>query len=630
VNAWAVDAIGALRGRWSDRLDVRLGRRVPAVQPGALWIHGASLGEVGIARRLADALPASLVTTDTASGAIHADAPRPWDHPWTLAPLWSEARPRGLVFVEGSWWPALAGLARRDGVPVVSVAARFHARRRLLHAVSGWPDRVWASTLEDVAGFMRCTKVAGVSGTLKGGDRIPNPLDHTGPFVAGTCTHEADEHALFAAWRAVAPHHTLVLAPRHVDRVEELLRRYPSAVARSAVAGPVPAGSLVVVDTLGELAGLLTGARVVLVGGTFDPRLQGHSPMEARRAGAVCVHGPCIANNRQDFVDAVAVTDPDDVVRGLREALARPRPSPPPVHPGFAAVVDDLSRLARPARESCPRPWARPGVPVQQAKIWMRARRRLPPGVITTGSRSARGAGKTSLAGFVAAGLRARGEDVVVVCRGVGAMAAAGDSRMHGPDAAWLGDEGAWLAALGLDVVAGRHALERGLARGTTVVLEDGLLVGVAARSVAIVDDRWPTARGPFPMGDDRGECRSPDVVVHLRASPEVAPKVGVVEGSVVQGPWSAPIGGPVAAFTGIARPVDFLSTLHALDVRRSRRFPNHHRYTPDDWRALQRWSAGTTLVTTTRDAVRLPRSPRLVHRSAILEVPDFPWDQLL
>src|SRR6185503_19518481 len=95
----------------------RLGLVLPPVQPGAVWVHASSVGEVAAA----DALLArwsgpALITTDTDTGWRAArSAPAtvlPIDHPWFLAPLWAEARPRAVVFVEDAVWPQLARRAR--------------------------------------------------------------------------------------------------------------------------------------------------------------------------------------------------------------------------------------------------------------------------------------------------------------------------------------------------------------------------------------------------------------------------------------------------------------------------------------------------------------------------------------
>jgi len=57
--------------RWREHLGERLGR-VAARAPGAVWVHGASVGEILAATRLLDALRASgravVASTTTATG----------------------------------------------------------------------------------------------------------------------------------------------------------------------------------------------------------------------------------------------------------------------------------------------------------------------------------------------------------------------------------------------------------------------------------------------------------------------------------------------------------------------------------------------------------------------------------
>lgn len=629
MKAWPIDLGAWLRKRWTTNLRGRLGGTIPPVQPGSVWIHGASLGEVRIGRRLADHLPNAFVTADTDAGCTLADSPRPWDHPWSLAPLWSEARPRLLVFVEGSWWPALATMARRHGVPVVAVAARFHARRRWMHHALGWPDAVWAVSEADAAGFRKYMKGVRVSGSLKGFAGGANPLDFARRPLVGVCTHAPEERALVEAWQEIMPSRPLLLAPRRLERVPELLRQFPAARRRTDVGERVEAGELVLLDTLGELPALLQGAAVAFVGGTFDPVIAGHSPMEARAGGAVVVHGPCTANNREGFVGSVAISSLAELSAGLLAALGQ---NPIPVVDRAAAVADELLALAGPpAPESAPRPWARPVAVGHLVKMRVRSERVLPSKVVTVGSRGARGVGKSTLAAFIARGLAREGLRVAIVTRGVGATVSRGDSSVNGADAAYLGDEGAWLASLGFRVVAGPWpwALER-LADVDRVVLEDGLQAGRAHRSVEIVDGRFPSARGPFPMGEDRGLCVPADVRVWVRALPQGLGGSREVKGVFRMRAWSGEPSGGAVAFAGIGRNVDFFSTLKGLDIQDVRGFPDHHRYTRADRLGLLAWAEGRTLLTTSRDATRLPARFPVVHRDVELRVPDFPWDRVL
>jgi len=75
--------------------------------------------------------------------------------------------------------------------------------------------------------------------------------------------------------------------------------------------------------------------------------------------------------------------------------------------------------------------------------------------------------------------------------------------------------------------------------------------------------------------------------------------------------PPEALSGRPVLALAGLARPGGFLRTLRQLgaDIRGSALFPDHHRFTPGELRAVEASAAkhGARVVTTEKDSVRLP-----------------------
>ena len=115
IPLWALVLAG--HPRWRKDWKGRVGWEVPAVAPGCLWIHGASVGEINAAESLIRAMPGPiLLTADTDSGANAARrvawnagprvaaAIRPIDHPWTLAPIWADARPKAVIFVETTFY----------------------------------------------------------------------------------------------------------------------------------------------------------------------------------------------------------------------------------------------------------------------------------------------------------------------------------------------------------------------------------------------------------------------------------------------------------------------------------------------------------------------------------------------
>jgi tetraacyldisaccharide 4'-kinase len=341
--------------------------------------------------------------------------------------------------------------------------------------------------------------------------------------------------------------------------------------------------------------------------------------------------------NAQDFVGTELAVNARDLPRALAAALLRGPIEPPP--DGLPALVAELSALAGPpAPESSPRPWAAPLAPLQRLGLAVRRRRtkgRASVPVIAIGSSSARGSGKTSTALWVAEGLAARGHRVGVATRGVGRTGwSLGSSMRHGPDADWLGDEGALFALRGYVVAAhaDRWRAVDALADCSVILLEDGLQCsGVAVDfRIATVDARYPAGRGPFPAGEAREPFAQADLTIAHHVDGRFPAPAGALRAERRAGVWNRPLDGPICAFAGIARPADFFAGLPVGTPVRS--FADHHRYSASDVQDLLAWAGGRSLATTDRDQVRLPSwlRDRVHARGVAIDVPGFPWDAVL
>lgn len=622
---------GEIRGRFA--------LEVPPVTPGCVWIHGSSVGEVSAAEALAVALGGPvLITADTDTGVARArkihrkgivGGVRPVDHPWMIAPLWADARPRALVFVEGTWFPQLAQRARDAGIPVIRASAKTGPRtRRMASGVyRRWvraTDLVLARDAEEAAWF-RAHQDAPVEvlGDLKsGGVSGPNPLNWTRPFVVGASTRQGDEAALLDA----IGDEGLLLAPRHPERFDEvaaLLDARGVHWARRTEIGTSVSVDVVLLDTLGELAACLVGARVAFIGGTYDPAIGGHSPLEAARVGVPVVCGDQVHAHRRAFEDCGArKVQRADLATALVEARGRP------IDTSTASRAAERIRalMGPPAPEVCPRPWAQP-----LSVAWRGGARlrntlydrgvlptvRVGVPVISVGSANSRGPGKTTTVRWLAGILRDRGATVGIALRGYGRTLRDPSVRLGG-SVHDLGDEGALLKASGFLVCAGvdRVAAARALieAGADVVLLDDGLQHRRLARDldIVVVDARFPTGRMAIPAGEAREgsiPSRADLVVVHhggegFAMGPSSVPTIHVRR---VAGPWSREgLSGPVAAFAGIGRPADFFDDLD-VDVARFWALPDHQPIGPDLCEALIAWADDLPLVCTAKDAVRLP-----------------------
>ena len=321
----------------------RLGRYAgPAAGAGALWLHAVSVGEVGVAAALAEALPAELpllVTTVTPTGQEQArklfgpGSPRPaevaylpFDLGFAVSRFYDRFAPRALILVEGDYWPLLLAEARRRGLPVAVVNGRvgdrsFRRMRRLRNALAPLLAPVDRFGVQSAADRDRLTELGVTPGRIAvtGNLKFDSPEPAPQPELAATLTALAGGRPILVAGstmageeEAVLAAHThagggeralLVLAPRHPERwgeVEGLLRAAGiDPVRRSSLNARRGAGrpAVVLLDSLGELAALYRLAAAAFIGGTLVPK-GGHNPLEAARFGVPVAAGPSMENFR--------------------------------------------------------------------------------------------------------------------------------------------------------------------------------------------------------------------------------------------------------------------------------------------------------------------------------------------
>jgi 3-deoxy-D-manno-octulosonic-acid transferase len=322
----------------------RLGLR--AHQPPAApcgWIHAVSVGEAIAAaplveglRRRWPALPL-VVSTVTETGArvvrqrftgLASHRYLPLDFPGASRRVIASIRPAFFVGMETELWPNLLRTLAARGVPTMVANGRLSDRSfRRYRLVRGAMRRVLADVSvfgmqsdEDarrVIALGATPERVVVTGNVKH-EALPDPagaadlwrrLAGLAPrqmvWIAGS-THRGEEGAVLdahVAARATRPDLALIIAPRHPERVGEVISlvtaRGFTAVRRSELPGAVPdrATTVIVLDTVGELAQLYSIADVVFVGGSLAP-FGGHNMLEPAARAKPVLFGPHTTNFR--------------------------------------------------------------------------------------------------------------------------------------------------------------------------------------------------------------------------------------------------------------------------------------------------------------------------------------------
>ena len=372
------------RGGYREKFGQRLGiydreLRDRLSKQRSIWLHAVSVGEVNIALKLAHALRALesdlrcvLTTTTTTGFALARKNAPPWmEIMYTPLDYWpimhrafSVIRPARILLIEAEVWPNLAGEAHTRQIPLVLVNARLSPRserryRRFQFFVAPifrLLDLVCVPEEEDIERWTALGVPADriqVTGSIKFDPdvqpenqtmaaSVSNALSSNSLVLFGGSTHRGEEKILagiFLSLRQQFPALRLFIAPRHVERLQEIraeLGAFPMrvALASQSLQGRDADADCILLDTTGELQRWYGIATVVFVGKSLTAH-GGQNPVEPILAGKPVVFGShmenfttlvrrLVSNN-----GAIQVADADSlegaVAELLRDAYARKR-----------------------------------------------------------------------------------------------------------------------------------------------------------------------------------------------------------------------------------------------------------------------------------------------------------------
>jgi len=307
----------------------------------SVWVHAVSVGEVlavsELVRRSGTEFPQHRVVVSTTTDTGQALARKlfgaenvfyfPLDFAFAVRRWMSTLRPELIVIAETEFWPNSLRSAKEHGARVAIVNARISDRslpgyrrwRRILRRVLAGVEVFLAQTPEDakrLIGIGAPEERVFVGGNLKYDVATPmaTPIvgqlrtlfaeSGAGPVLVCGSTVEGEEALLIEAFKNVGAHYSgavMLLAPRHpqrFDEVAELIERSGVPLRRrSQWDRHGLKGSVLLVDSIGELASLYALADVAFVGGSLVPR-GGHNIIEPALHGVAIVVGPHTENFR--------------------------------------------------------------------------------------------------------------------------------------------------------------------------------------------------------------------------------------------------------------------------------------------------------------------------------------------
>ncbi len=301
-----------------------------------LWIHAVSVGEVVAAfpliRNLVNRGYPCLVTSATPAGKQRIEQLLgdevekcfvPLDLAIAVKRFISSNMPLALIMVETELWPNIIAECKKKGVKIFLVNGRMSkASAKTYHKVSfltaSMFEKIDFCGVQTVRHRNRFVSLGvrkdqiEITGNLK--FDIPLPDTNSGgveearalvgerPVLLGASTHEGEEVMLLQAFKKVReklPNLLLILAPRHLNRLEQIVSLISDCRLNPAILSQtsriVPTDDLLLIDKMGVLPTFYCCAQVAFVGGSMVP-LGGHNLLEGVRAGCAVIMGPFVEN----------------------------------------------------------------------------------------------------------------------------------------------------------------------------------------------------------------------------------------------------------------------------------------------------------------------------------------------
>jgi 3-deoxy-D-manno-octulosonic-acid transferase len=368
--------LGKYRAGLSERLGRVPSRIVQNATGPVIWIHAVSVGEALAISELVSRLRARfatariLISTTTQTGQKLA-AERfgaenvfyfPLDFAFAVRPYLRRLKPDVIVLAETEFWPNFIRLAHSSGAKIIVTNARisdhsFPRYRRFAALMRPVLRQIDAFLTQSKTDAERLVEIGApkdrviVAGNLKFEVKPPDTShgivrdlakvferDSIAPVIVAGSTVEGEEPIVLDAFRKLLsayPTSRLLLAPRHRERFESVASLLETSgisfARRSKLAGDLAElkpGSVLLLDSIGELSAIYSLADIAFVGGSLVPR-GGHNILEPAYFGKAIVVGPHTENFR-DIVsyftaeDAVLICEPEELADRWLALLREP------------------------------------------------------------------------------------------------------------------------------------------------------------------------------------------------------------------------------------------------------------------------------------------------------------------
>lgn len=301
-----------------------------------IWIHAVSVGEVSAVSRLIKELSSKyeiILSTITDTGQKIANERfkncnvkviyMPFDIPFAINKALKHFKPLAVILTETELWPNLIRIASKK-MPVILVNGRmsdksFNGYSRIKFFIKPLLERLSLLCVQEEQYRDKFLHLGAekqkiqVTGNMKFDielKEIHYPWENsiTRPVILAGSTHEPEEEIILDAFLKLNINGTLMIAPRHPERFEEVENLIKRKIADSnreisfSKITEIPSlhssqslTSIVLVDQIGILGSLYRICDIAIIGGSFIPH-GGQNPLEPAYWRKPIISGPYMHN----------------------------------------------------------------------------------------------------------------------------------------------------------------------------------------------------------------------------------------------------------------------------------------------------------------------------------------------
>lgn len=267
------------------------------IPAGAVWIHCVSVGEIKTAMPIIEYIsskhPVFLTVFSPRAYKFAKDTLNvpvtflPFDLSFLIAKFIKLNRPKILILMEGELWFNLV-MVSSESIPVISINTHVPKIKLYKHILNRVSQFILKSKEdEEKLKYMGVNSYITLCGNLKILSKVNQQnisFNTDKKVILAGSTHPPEEEIIFDTFKQIKqenPNLLLVIAPRHIERVKEIIQLAKemgfSYSLRTKTTSPQT--DIYIIDTIGELSSFYRFADVVFVGGTLS-KVGGHNIFE--------------------------------------------------------------------------------------------------------------------------------------------------------------------------------------------------------------------------------------------------------------------------------------------------------------------------------------------------------------